>query len=598
MTQNSLRAPPDSIRRRRPAFRSSNFKSLPPDNESRNLGSRSALNRSAAHVGTARAVRWVVVADLGAVVVALPTIAGEFGLSPTGAAWILAAFVGAALTAVAVGGALESRIGRHSFVLAGALALGAGSALSSLAPDPAVLTVGRIVAGFGAGALATSALLLDEQSPGPSGPAGRIVPAAVASTVGFAAGGAIVAWAGWRAIFWIEAAAAVAFAAWLLSRTRRSRDARLEDSRSAVRRDRTRRRAPKETNHGRRAPAPERRARRIARPAWAVVYILVVLFLLESPRIGLTLPTAAVSGCAALAMFACTGRRFIGVRPDETARNSRGIDVAIFAAVLAAVVSAMSASFAGQRILNLAPGEAGLSVLPLVVAFVLATPSGLRLRERRGIRLPVTLGCVVAVAGMAGIHALTLSSSYWNLATGLFVAGLGIGLIVSALPITGAGTAREIRSRSGPRSPAFVPLAGALAGVSVFAAAFAGNSTAELASLLDRARLAFDGSLQSGLESMLVQPAGPLAWTDRFDAALRPRLDAILDEATMLGYHAAAFAGMVFLLLSAVACLLMVGPVRARSYSGDGSDNNKAWDNLRRSKSADDASSSGIDAPG
>lgn len=81
----------------------------------------------------------------------LPDIREEFGLSTEMLGFIASGHYAGYLAALLAVGLLAARTGPRLPVLAGLLSAGVGTALVALSPNPAVLAVGVVLAGTGAG---------------------------------------------------------------------------------------------------------------------------------------------------------------------------------------------------------------------------------------------------------------------------------------------------------------------------------------------------------------------------------------------------------------------------------------------------------------
>ena len=92
-----------------------------------------------------------------------------------------------------------------------------------------------------------------------------------------------------------------------------------------------------------------------------------------------------------------------------------------------------------QRVLGFGPLKTGLSFLPFSGAMAVASGAMGRLPERVDPRLPITVGCGLAVVGLWLMAGLTPTSSYGaDVLPTLLLTGLGLGL--AFVPIIGLGT--------------------------------------------------------------------------------------------------------------------------------------------------------------
>lgn len=147
--------------------------------------------------------------DVTALAVALPTIRTSLQLDSAGAAWVVDAYSLAFAAALLPAGYLADRWGRRRILLAGLVVFGAASAACALAASGPALWSARAAQGAGAALLTCATLALigsiypqREDRLWAFGWIGTIV--GVAMLAGPAGGGALAAWLGWPAIFWIN----------------------------------------------------------------------------------------------------------------------------------------------------------------------------------------------------------------------------------------------------------------------------------------------------------------------------------------------------------------------------------------------------------
>ncbi|MFF7091917.1 MFS transporter [Streptomyces rubradiris] len=140
---------------------------------------------------------------LGAPSVALPAIGRSLAVPFGATAWILAAWSLTSALAMPVAGRLLVRRSPFEVLVAGVVALAAGSALAGAGPTLSVVTVGRLIGGAGAGATVIAVFAAATALPGRQRirALGIIAAAgATASGCGTLVGGAVTAWLGWRAV--------------------------------------------------------------------------------------------------------------------------------------------------------------------------------------------------------------------------------------------------------------------------------------------------------------------------------------------------------------------------------------------------------------
>src|SRR3954452_6781137 len=134
------------------------------------LASTVAPIASQAEHAVARRQRWtlgvvctataLLLFNVTAPIVALPSIAADLRLSFTSQQWVLSSYALVLASLLLAGGALGDRFGRKRLFLAGLGVFAVGSAFAALAGSGAVLIVGRSVQGIGAAAIFPAGLAL------------------------------------------------------------------------------------------------------------------------------------------------------------------------------------------------------------------------------------------------------------------------------------------------------------------------------------------------------------------------------------------------------------------------------------------------------
>ena len=167
--------------------------------------------------------------DGSALGVALPSIQRDLGAGPAAAQWITNAYMLTLGALVLIGGAAGDRFGRRRVFIVGVVLFALASVACGLAPTVQLLIAGRAVQGVGAALLTPGALALIGATfpPEARGKAfGTWAGAgALAGMIGPLVGGWLADHADWRLIFWINVPLAAATIALTLRVTPESRDA-------------------------------------------------------------------------------------------------------------------------------------------------------------------------------------------------------------------------------------------------------------------------------------------------------------------------------------------------------------------------------------
>lgn len=392
--------------------------------------------------------------------VAIPTLADEFHSSMTTLQWANNAFSLVTGALVIAGGRFADLFGRRLMLQVGTLLLTAFSVLAALAPTAAWLIVGRGLMGIGAAlVLPASLALIPREFSGRAEVAAFGVWQAVAwggLSVGPAISGALTDAFGWQWLFWINIPLAVVTLTVVRLTTPESRD----------------------TGVSRHIDVPGLAAVGLA--VFALLYALT-----EGPDAGWTSPLTVGLLAAAVVLTAAWIRIERRVRRplvDLKLFRIRTYDGALTANL------AMNVLYAGlsfllvlwlQNVRGYDPVEAGALLLPATAGVFLCIPLGGRLENRLGGRPPVVLGLFLAAVGLAGLGALGDDTTTWLLAGGLFVTGLGLGLVSTPVADTAVGEVPADLSGTAAGVFKMSSMLGGALGVAGFSAAARGITVRE-----------------------------------------------------------------------------------------------------------------------
>jgi EmrB/QacA subfamily drug resistance transporter len=318
--------------------------------------------------------------------VALPTIGRDLGTGVAGLQWTLNSYVLTLAAFVLLGGSLSDIYGRRRMFILGVVAFVAASALCAAAPTIGLLIAGRFVQGIGGALLTPGSLAIIEAVFHPDDRT-RAIGAwaglgAVAGAIGPSVGGYLTDAVSWRAVFLINiplGAFVVVAAVVHVPETRDPTRAGGLDLRGA---------------------------------ALAALAIAGACFALIEASGGLTpaVIAAAAVGLAAAAGFVAVERRARHpMLPLELFRSRQFASANLLALVTYAALGGVIFLFVAflQVTLGYTPLQAGAATLPITLLLLtLSTPSG-ALTQRIGPRIPLTIGAVLAGAGlllMAQIH--------------------------------------------------------------------------------------------------------------------------------------------------------------------------------------------------
>jgi EmrB/QacA subfamily drug resistance transporter len=354
--------------------------------------------------------------------VALRTIGTDLDASLAQLQWITNGYLLMLASLILLGGALGDRFGRRRIFLMGVIAFAGASMLCGVAPDPSTLIAARILQGVGGAMLAPGSLAIIE-AVFVRQDRGRAIGAwtgmgSIAAAIGPFVGGALVEYASWRWIFWINAPIAAATVLVALRFVPESK-------------------APSEGRFD--VPGAVLGALSLA----GITYCLI-----EWGR-GLAVPALVVGLLAGAAFLVVEHRTRHPMLPLDLFASrvfsaANAMTLLVYAA-LGAVLFFLVIDL--QTVLGYGALQAGISTLPITVIMLLLAPRGGALGTRIGPRIPMTVGPLVMAVGVAWLSRLHEGSSYWlAVLPPLVVFGLGLALMVAPLTATVLAAASDDRA--------------------------------------------------------------------------------------------------------------------------------------------------------
>ncbi|MBS1697005.1 MAG: MFS transporter [Actinobacteria bacterium] len=441
-------------------------------------------------------VQFIIYADATIVNVALPTIQRDLGFTSDTLVWVVNCYLLAAGGLLLLGGRLGDRFGHRRVFLLGAAGFAIASLIAGLAPNGAVLLVGRVVQGVSEGLAAPAGLALVAllfPDPGERGKAFGVWSGL--SGLGAAAGvllsGVFTDLLTWRLIFFLNVPLAIIA---LLTVPR--------------------------------LVAPDRAASTRQRLDWTgAVLITGGLFAVLYGILGVSTSgwaSAQVLVPLAVGVAAMIGFLIVQMRVSEPLIPLRFVSNRVRATAYLVVI-VLGGATAGlffmvvlylQDILGYTPLQSGLAWLPYTGAFLAGILLSIRLAPRWGARWTILTGLVLAGAGMFLLSLIGVDGSFLtDVLPATVLIGFGIGFANPAVQQAGM------------------------------------NGVSEK-----------DAGLGSGLFTTLLQLSGAIGLSALISIALTTTHQATTagPAATVAGYNAAFLVATIALVCAAVAALVLL----------------------------------------
>ena len=446
----------------------------------------------------------MVMLDGTVVNVALRTIGTDLDASLPQLQWISNAYLLALASLILLGGALGDRLGRRRMFVTGVVAFAAASVVCGLAPDPGTLIAARALQGVG-GALLTPGSLAIIEAVFSHEDRGRAIGAwtglgSIAAAVGPFVGGALVQYADWRWIFWINAPIAAVTVLVTLRYVPETR-------------------APSEGRFD------------VPGAVLAAVSLGSLTYWLIEWHSRFAVPALVVGVTAGAAFLLVEHRTRHPMLPLDLFSSrvfsaANAMTLLVYAA-LGAILFFLVIDL--QTVLGYGALAAGLSTLPITVIMLLLAARGGALGTRIGPRIPMTVGPLVMAVGVAWLSRLDAGSSYWlAVLPPLVVFSLGLALMVAPLTMTVLAAASDERAGIASGVNNAVARAGSLFAVAALpvAVGLSGDQydqAAAFSSAFQSALLVCAGLLVAGgLVSSVTIPAGPLARPESAEVGREP----------------------------------------------------------------------------
>jgi EmrB/QacA subfamily drug resistance transporter len=370
----------------------------------------------------------MVILDITAVNIALPSLARDLQLTGSQISWTITSYSLVFGSLLLFGGRAADLLGRRRLFLTGLAVFTASSLASALAGTAVALFTARAGQGLGAAMLSPAALsIITACFHGHAKAKALAAWGAVGgagAAIGVIAGGLLTEFADWRMIFFVNLPVALALAVTALKVI------------------------PADAEKPRWRGMDLRGASLATASLGAIVYAIT-----QGASAGWTSTqtlTFALVGVAGLAAFAVLEARTEKPLLEIGRLADRAVGGGLFL-MLAAAGSIFGLFFLCsvylQNVLGTSPLMTGLAFIPLALAAGIGAHAAGHIVGRHGVRVPLASAFAIAAAGMALLAHVGENGTYLrNVLPGMLVAGFGLGIAVVSVSIAILTGSREDES--------------------------------------------------------------------------------------------------------------------------------------------------------
>ena len=370
----------------------------------------------------------MVILDITAVNIALPSLAGELHLAGSDISWTITSYSLVFGSLLLLGGRAADLLGRRRMFLTGLTVFTISSFASAVAGTAEALFAARAGQGLGAAMLSPAALaIIMSAFQGNQRAKALAAWAAVGgagAAIGVLVGGVLTELADWRMIFYVNLPVAAALAIGVLKVV------------------------PADTRRPRWSGLDLRGALLATTSLGAIVFAIT-----QAEGAGWTSVQThlfGLGGLAGLAAFAVLERRSDAplLRIERLADRAVGGGLFLMLAAAGSIFGLfLLVSLYLQNVLGMGPLSTGLAFVPLALAAGAGAHAAGHIVGKHGVRAPLAAAFLVSAAGMALLARVGESGSYLrDVLPGMLIAGVGLGVASVSVSIAILTGAREEES--------------------------------------------------------------------------------------------------------------------------------------------------------
>jgi EmrB/QacA subfamily drug resistance transporter len=423
---------------------------------------------------------FMVILDAQIVILALPSIEAELGLSAASGQWVLSAYLLSFGGLMLLGGRSADLLGRRRMFIVGSALFLVSSLAAGFAWTGGVLVGARVVQGVSAAIMAPTALSIlmttfDEGAERNKALGIWSSTGGLGATAALLIGGSLTDGPGWEWIFYLNVPVAVALLALSLPLLPESRD---------------------------------RRSRPVYDVSGAVTstaaLVLLVYAVVEAPNIGwgqvqtIGLLVGAVVLVAGFALIESRSASPLVPLRVFASRALVGGNLTLLALGMVAWGMSLTLSSYAQRVLGYSAVEFGLGTVVMTLGAVLGSIAGQRIVTRVGFRAVAAVGLALTGLGCLVLTQVSVDGTYFgDIFLGLLIFGPGLGAtFVAASVATLAGVSEDHSGLASGLNTAAFQIGGAIgSAVATTVALSHGGAAGSLSTLTSGYRTAFAAAI-------------------------------------------------------------------------------------------------------